>query len=174
MYYLMNKNNYIASFDLNTATDSDNVFFESSKIFGELPIGFKDINIWLENRKSSKNNAHLDRIMTQMGCDDDIVFLKITHAAAINDTFWVKSDEEDTTWEQISLYQNQFTDAISKIAFEGTGIPDFTFSSASPELTCEGSFRKCFRKEKISGQYGSDIYIYKRGGEFGRGLEPYC
>ena len=175
MYYLMNKNNPVAAFSVDTPTGlAPNLSLELSETFDKLPIGFQDINTWLENRKSSKHNAHLDKIMTRMGCKDNAVFLKLTHAASINDTFWVKSEKESITWEQISLYQNQFNDNISELSFNGSGIPDTDLSYISPELACEGSFRKCFRKENTLGQYGSDIYIYKRGGELGSGYEPYC
>ena len=73
-----------------------------------------------------------------------------------------------------ALYQNQFTESVSKLAFEGVGLYDIGFTSTSPELTCDGSFRKCFRKEEQSGECGSDIFLFKRGRELGAGLEPYC
>ncbi len=43
-------------------------------------------------------------------------------------------------------------------------------SSTSPELTTDGSFRKCWRREE------GDIFLYKRGvaGAGNAGLEPYC
>lgn len=175
MYYLLNKERHIASFCIKPATAfSDGTAFELSEVWGRLPIGFKDINVWIESRKGSKHNAHLQMLMKQLGCDDNESFIRITHAAAVNDTFWIKSERENVSWEQISLYKNQFTEAISKLAFEGVGLSDISFSSTSPELTCEGSFRKCFRKEKQTGEYGSDIFLYKRGGEIGNGFEPYC
>ena len=174
-YYLMNKNKPVAAFKAEPPDAfSGNLTLDLSKTFDQLPIGFQDINAWLENRKSSKHNAHLAEIMSQMGCDNNSIFLKLTHAASMNDTFWVRSEEESITWEQISLYQNQFNDNISELSFSGSGIPDTAFSYISPELACEGSFRKCFRREDQMGQYGSDIYIYKRGGEFGSRYEPYC
>ena len=105
--------------------------------------------------------------MKKMGCDDNEGFIRATHAATINDTFWIKSDLENLTWEQISLYRNPFTDTISRLAFEGVGLYAGDFSSTSPELSCEGSFRKCFRKEKQRGSFGSDIFIYKRGNDLG-------
>ena len=174
-YYLMNKSKPVAAFKTEPPDAfSDNLTLELLETFDKLPIGFQDITSWLENRKSSKHNAHLAKIMSQIGCDDNAIFLKLTHAASINDTFWVRSEEESITWEQISLYQNQFNDNISELSFNGSGIPDTAFTYISPELACEGSFRKCFSKENTLGQYSSDIYIYKRGGEFGSGLEPYC
>ena len=62
------------------------------------------------------------------------------------------------------------------MAFKGVGLYDAVFSSTSPELACEGSFRKCFRKEAETGEWRSDIFIYKRGSEgfSNAGLEPYC
>ena len=175
MYLLMNKNNVVAAFDRKPATAcSDKVLFEEVERYGMLPLGFDDINTWLDSRKSSKHNAHLQKIMRQMGCDDNEGFIRTTHAATINDTFWMKSDKESLTWEQVSLYSNQFTETISRLAFEGVGLYVADFSSTSPELACEGSFRKCFRKEEQRGCFGSDIFIYKRGNEYGAGLEPYC
>lgn len=174
-YYLMNKSKPVAAFKAEPPNVfSDNLYLKLLETFDQLPIGFQDINTWLENRNSSKHCSHLAEIMSQMGCDDNAIFLKLTHAASINDTFWVRSEEENITWEQISLYQNQFNDNISELSFNGSGIPDTALSYISPELACEGSFRKCFRREDQMGQYGSDIYIYKRGGEFGSGYEPYC
>lgn len=175
MYFLMNKNNVVATFEKKPATAfSDEVLFIEVERTGKLPYGFDDINTWLDSRKSSKHNAHLQKIMRQMGCDDNEGFIRTTHAATINDTFWIKSDRESLTWEQVSLYSNQFTETISRLAFEGVGLYVADFSSTSPELACEGSFRKCFRKEEQPGNFGSDIFIYKRGNEYGPGLEPYC
>lgn len=175
MYYLMNKNTVVATFDRKPATVfSDEVLFVEVERKGKLPFGFDDINTWLDSRKSSKHNAHLQKIMRQMGCDDNEGFIRTTHAATINDTFWMQSDRESLTWEKVSLYSNQFTETLSRLAFEGVGLYVADFSSTSPELTCEGSFRKCFRKEEQPGSFGSDIFIYKRGNEYGPGLEPYC
>lgn len=175
MYFLMNKNVVIATYDVKPHTEfSDSDFLEQRQLFGKLPIGFKDINSWIDARKASKHNNHLQAIMKQLGCDSNEGFIQVTHAATINDTFWIKSDREKVSWEQVSLYQNPFTETISKLAFEGVGLYDVVFSSTSPELACEGSFRKCFRKETDLGQYHSDIFLYKRGSELGAGFEPYC
>ena len=54
--------------------------------------------------------------------------------------------------------------------FEGLGLYGVQMSSTSPELTTDGSFRKCWKKED------GVIYLYKRGisGAYNAGLEPYC
>lgn len=181
MYYLMNKDNIIAEFKADTRSEfSDDVSFLMNEVVGKLPIGFENINTWLDGRKASKHNAHLKSIMQSMNCYDNEGFIKVTHAASINDTFWVRSDTENVSWNNVSLYSNQFSEVISRLAFEGVGLYDEVFPSTSPELTCDGSFSKCFKKEDFTGEYGSDIFLYKRGHEISIGnivkfgYEPYC
>lgn len=184
MYYLMNKDKIVAEFHKRESEALDtNVFFTVTNVADKimLPFGFENINSWIDGRKSSKHNSHLKSLMTSLGCDDNEGFIQITHAASINDTFWIRSDNETVQWSDISLYKNEFTEVISKLAFEGVGLYSEKFSTTSPELACEGSFRKCFRKERETGEYGSDIFIYKRGSLINvtdnltvKGIEPYC
>lgn len=174
MYYLMNKDNVVLSFQAESKSGMTNaVSFVSEKQEGSVPYGYENITAWIESRKASKHNAHLKRIMERLKCADNEGFIRLTHAVGINDTFWIRNDEEDIVWSDVSLYRNQFSEVISRLAFEGTGLYFEGFSSSSPELSCEGSFRKCFRKENIRGEFGSDIFLYKRGGELGAGFEPY-
>ncbi len=174
-FYLMNKDKIVLGFSISQTSFSDDVSFVAKQsVQDKLPYGFTDITSWIEQRKGLKHNKHLTAIMKRLGCDDNLGFIKITHAAGINDTFWIKNENENITWNDISLYRNQFSEVVSKLAFEGVGLHDELFSPTSPELSSEGSFRKCFIKEKTPGEFGSDIFLYKRGHELGEGLEPYC
>ena len=60
-----------------------------------LPAGKFEINDWLEDRKAYKHNHHLKRLMVDCGCDTVEGFLRITHAASINDSYWVKKEGEE-------------------------------------------------------------------------------
>lgn len=175
MYYLMNKDNIVLSFQPTPKSGlSEEVSFAPIKQEGQTPYGFQSITSWIEGRKASRHNTYLRDIMKRLKCDDNEGFIRLTHAASINDTFLIKTDEENLTWKDVSLYQNPFSGGISRSSFEGTVLCGETPSFTSPELTSEGSFRKCFRKEGTTGEFGSDIFLYKRGGELGAGLEPYC
>lgn len=169
-YFLMNKNTEVGVFELNHGTFGDEFQFEHTGK-SPLPIGFDYIERWIENRKASKHNAHLKQIMADCGCDKTEGFIKITHAASINDTFWIKAENENVSWEQISFYRNPFDETISKLAFEGMGLYGIKMSETSPELSTEGSFRKCWMREA-----NEQIFLYKRGSDGARnaGLEPYC
>ena len=158
-YYLMNKDKKVMYFRTERATFTNEVILKEIERYDTLPFGFSDIDEWVENRKASKHNEHLKRIMQDLKCDDHEGFINLTHAANINDCFWIKREEELTTWNDVSLYRNEFSDVVSKLAFGGLGLGENEiFSSTtppSPELTCDGSFRKCFRKENNVGQFGS-------------------
>ena len=175
MYYLMNKNIIVAAYKKWTsATFPDDVLFCETERMGKIPFGFDSLNLWLANRKASSYNSSLRTLMRRIGCDSNDDYIRITHAASTNDTFWIQSDQENLSWEQVSLFRNDFTETVSRLAFEDIDIKVNADLILSPELSCEGSFRKCFRKENQRGSFGSDIFIYKRGNDLGSGLEPYC
>ena len=164
MYYLMNKDTITASI---SRKDGRWKLLHQNAI---LPTGKFEINEWLEDRKAFKHNHHLKRLMENCGCETTEGFIRITHAASINDSYWLKKDDEEISWDDVSFYRNEFNDTVSKLAFEGLGLYGIQMSSTSPELTTDGSFRKCWRKED------GNIYLYKRGtsGAYNAGLEPYC
>lgn len=168
MYLLMNKNQKIGKFSIEPGIISETYIIHELNT-KKAPFGFHSLESWINHRKASKHNEHLKRIMTMCGCEKTEGFLRITHAASLNDTFWIKSEDESVTWENISLYRNQFNEVISRLAFEGIGLYGIELSSSSPELSTEGSFRKCWKKE------GTEIFLYKRGqsGARNTGLEPY-
>lgn len=177
-YYLMNKNRITAEFHSRESRFSSDVSFEISRIHDTMPFGAgDDITAWISDRKAAKHRVHLKEIMEELGCYDNEGFVNLTHIASINDTFWAKPVDSNLTWEEVSLYQNEFTEAVSSLVFEGMKRHNQDFSSASPEhspeLAVDGSYPKCFRKEKYTGQCGSDIFIYKRGHKE-TSLEPYC
>lgn len=164
MYFLMNKDRITAAFKEESGR------FSLLRQYDRLPMGNFELNEWLEDRKAYKHNHHLKRLMLDCGCGTAEGFIKVTHAASINDSFWVKKEGEHVVWNKISFYRNDFDGMISKLAFEGLGLYGQRMSSISPELTTDGSFRKCWRKED------GDIFLYKRGLSDARnaGLEPYC
>jgi hypothetical protein len=164
-YLLLNKDHVVAVCAYDPVTEA----FQIIQQTGKLPIGLVDLTLWIENRKATKHNRYLKSLMHECGCDTREGFVNVTHAASINDTFWIKKETDTAVWNDVSLYRNEFNETISKLAFNGLGAVDLNLSSTSPELTAEGSFRKCFIRKN------NDIYLYKRGSEgaVNAGREPY-
>lgn len=169
MYCLMNKNTCIGTFQKSgDALDEEFCSFEAAED-KKLPLGFENINTWLEKRQAAKHREHLKKLMLECGCLDREGFIRVTHATSLNDSFWVKKDTEDVTWDDISLYRNEFNEVIARISFEGAGLFGMEFSSTTPEFSTEGAFEKCWIREDNA------VYLYKRGSEGARntGMEPY-
>lgn len=168
MYYLMNKDKIVATFRKGSDPLADD--FQMTKAEQDaLPIGFQDINSWLENRQVGKRKKHIREIMAECGCLSVEGYIKITHGTTLNDTFWVKSEDESVQWDRVSLFTNEFDDVIARISFEGSGLYGKEFSTTTPEFSTEGSFEKCWIREN------DKIYLYKRGssGAGNAGLEPF-
>lgn len=168
MYQLMNKDRVVA--DIEVAKGTLSTEYRTGRIHGRMPYGSMDIERWLENRKASKHNKRLREIMVACGCEKTEGYIRITHAATLNDTYWVRAVGENVCWNDVSLYRNNFNKTISRLAFEGVGLYGLQISDTSPELTTSGTFRKCWTREN------GEIYLYKRGteGASNAGLEPYC
>lgn len=96
-------------------------------------------------------------------------FIALTHCLSLTDTLWVKSSEENVTWNELSLYTNRFDETISRFSFDGNGLFGIQMSTTSPELTTDGSYDKCWLNED------DGIHLIKAGSTGARntGLEPY-
>lgn len=167
MYLLLNKNRIIAKFTV------ENILgFEDIKILNQ-DTSYKcllinDIKSFIINRRAPKHRQHISKLLKLCGCDTLMGFLEVSHALSLNDTFWVKNENSDLSWKDVSLYTNPFNTTIDRIAFDG-GMFGRQSSSISPEFTTNGTFAKCWVRENGS------IKLIKCGSEgFSNcGLEPY-
>lgn len=123
------------------------------------------IDRWLSSRCAATYNFRVASLYRRFEIDEADRFIHRTHAASLNDTFWVKAEDEDLSWAEVSLYRKQCYDSsISSFCLgdridwgDGTE-PDF---SAAPELLTNGSFRRGFQKD------GDDIFFFKRSSDIG-------
>ena len=164
MYCLLNKDELIAKFDVDPLLDS---IINATEI-KKLPDMFGDIRMFVKNRRAPKHRENIKKLLETSGCDTVQGFLEVSHALSLIDTFWVKREDSDLQWEDVSLYTHPFDEAIAKTAFEG-GLHGRGFSTTSPEYGTDGSFAKCWIRE------GGQIKMLKRGssGASNAGLEPY-
>lgn len=168
-YVLMNKNRLLLTFVAEEA-EGFMQLKETERLVDDvlLPPKFSDINTWISNRNYAKHKEHLRTWLREWGIDNPVGFIEITHALSLNDSLWVKSGDSELTWEEVNLYTNDFTDVVSMTAFE-TGLRGLRLSTTSPEFTSEGSFEKCWIREK------DGVYLYKKSsyGFANAGLEAY-
>jgi len=167
MYYIMNKDRIIAEFDyikneLGTAAPQL-VSGCLPEIYGEMKL-----KSWLETRRSAKHRAEIARMLRNLGMTDLKSFLDVSLGLTLTDTLWVKEEHSDSKWEDVNLYDNEFSEIISQTAFMG-GISDLSFKTTSPEYGTDGMLPKCWvRRNDV-------VYLLKGGtkGFNGAGFEPY-
>ena len=119
------------------------------------PIGYDNIGDFLDARKAPKHRKHIAELLKKYGCESIENFLKLTHALSLNDTFWVKQPESTLSWNDVSLYRNEFDELVSNAAFDGV-ISSTTLSSTSPEFGTDGAYAKCWQREN------GTAYLYKK------------
>ena len=81
---------------------------------------------------------------------------------------WVKKEHSDSTWNDVNLYDNEFSEIVSQTSFMG-GISDPSFKTTSPEYGTDGMLPKCWVR------CNDEVYLLK-GGTIGfevDGYEPY-
>ena len=171
-YLIMNKDKPIASFDfVKTALDEGHIP-NNFNITGKLPIGFDNSTIgnWVLGRFAAKHRIHLSNYLRSIGILDAKGFIDLTYGVSIVDTFWVKPFESNVTWNDVSLFRNNFDEVVQHLAFDGTGLYGEKMSTTSPEFGTNGNFDKCWIRED------NGIYMLKRGTDIASnsGLEPYC
>lgn len=155
-YLLMNKNTPVLSFSLSKNEFEELSLQEQQWFVVYRPIGYKSLEGFLERRKAPKHREHIQRLLERYGCDDLEGFLNVTHAVSLNDTFWVKKAGSDLSWQNVSLYQNEFDQLISEAAFDGSATSS-ELSTTSPEFGTDGNYAKCWIREP------DGIYLYKTG-----------
>lgn len=155
-YVLLNKDTPLLTFTC-TRTEFDEPEFTEREWLSDLrPIGYQNLEGFLERRKAPKHRKHIEALLERYGCADLEGFLQVTHALSLNDTFWVKLADSTAKWADVSLYRNEFNELISEAAFDGT-ISETDLSSTSPEFGTDGHYAKCWVRE------GKDIFLYKSG-----------
>jgi hypothetical protein len=166
-YYLLNKDEKLLEFQTMETLGSTRIT-EVWSFTEKRPLGFSGIADWVRRRDYAKHKDHFKKWLRDWQIDTTDGFLQVTHALGINDCLWVKEKNSTLTWDDVSLYRNDFSDVAAHTAFE-TGLFGLELSTTSPEFTTEGSFPKYWSKEP------SGIFLHKAGltGASNVGLEPY-
>lgn len=165
-FLLLNKNEVLLKFKVVGIGSLEQIKIVDE--YKELPFWITNKEAFIRNRRAPKNRENISELLHNSGCDTILGYLSITHALSLIDTFWVKPEDSDLTWEHVSLFTHEFNEVVAKTAFEG-GLHGYNLETTSPEYGTDGTFAKCWIRE--NGQ----IKLMKRGsiGARNAGLEPY-
>jgi hypothetical protein len=174
-FCLMNSEIEVLSF-VHDRTDIGDVYSDVN-IFSpkQLPIRLRKIHSgdavenWINRRSIPVNRHHMEAVLGALNLKRPFDLMRYSHALSLNDTFWIKKEDEDVAFSSINLYDNKFDEALGWIAF--TGLPsDISRNLSTPELTTVGMLPKYWQRIGIN-----DIILCKGGtsGYSNAGYEPY-
>ena len=138
----MNKDAVVATYE-EGKRPSDYRYSEVKRFEAYVPYGFIDIDDWINGRAVAKHRTSIEKLMRELGLATWHDFIGMARCLSLADTFWMKREDEDLAWGDVSLYRNPFDDVIARIAFDGTGMCGRRNSPTSPEFATSGSFAKC-------------------------------
>lgn len=127
---------------------------------------------WLEHRMIPRSRTFSNQILNTLGLSRNNLtgIIDLSYGLSLNDSYWIVPEGFEGTFAEYNLYENDFSESLTKIAFTGEGkrCQDFRIS---PELTTGGMLPKAWRRTA-----SGSLSLYKGGtpGCAGTGREPYC
>lgn len=80
----------------------------------------------------------------------------VCRAVSLQDNYWIKNENDKTTWKDVDLRQNSLSDVVAQVALNGSSL-SLTGVPTTPELTGQGAYAKAWFRE------GDTLYLHKRG-----------
>lgn len=170
IFTLMNKDKKIFDFEYN---DEEHIIVKFERNYPDnedyAPFGIiKDNNIdkgqfdkWWKNRQIPASRKGLKEVLHNSDIYDkdnfDLLDTK-AYCLSLSDQYWVKRVDEDILWEDINFFDNEFSEDIGKILFDGGKTP-VNLNLNTPDMTSNGNYEK--RWKIIDG----DRYLVKTGGK---------
>lgn len=171
-YYLMYNNLPVLEFDLNASCGK--VLHKSMLPFciKDITDGWLAINIFCNIRVMSMNRKYSKEILCSCNINDqtNLNICIISHALSFRDNYWIKEKQSALKWQDVNLYDNEFSLEIADVALTGEQksviIDDRLFTG---ELTGKGTRSKCFMrqsekivliKEETFDEIASEIIAY--------------
>lgn len=160
-YLLMHKNIEVALMDINIYGDIYKVVI-SSQNKAHLPLGgqmnMMKLHEWWNDRAVPKSRDGSARALKKLGYTSTNNMLVNNLALSLTDCYWIKPFDSNLTWEKVSLYRNDFTDAFGDLTFDE--FKDI-YKSVGRSATSQGELSKKWsisedgRRLLIKGNWGS-------------------
>ena len=171
-FTLMNKNkkvfdfvydeeeHFIVNFERNYPENEDYAPFGLIKMN---EINKVEFNKWWKNRQIPASRKGLKEVLHNSNVYDkdnfDLLDAK-AYCLSLSDQYWVKGVDEEISWESINFFDNEFSEDIGKILFNG-GKTALNLNLNTPDMTSNGNYEKRWKiidGERYLLKAGSKIY----------------
>lgn len=171
-FTLMNKNkkvfdfvydeeeHFIVNFERNYPENEDYAPFGLIKMN---EIDKVEFNKWWKNRQIPASRKGLKEVLHNSNVYDkdnfDLLDAK-AYCLSLSDQYWVKGVDEEISWESINFFDNEFSEDIGKILFNGDKTA-LNLNLNTPDMTSNGNYEKRWKiidGERYLLKAGSKIY----------------
>lgn len=171
-FTLMNKNkkvfdfvydeeeHFIVNFERNYPENEDYAPFGLIKMN---EIDKVEFNKWWKNRQIPASRKGFKEVLHNSNVYDkdnfDLLDAKV-YCLSLSDQYWVKGVNEEISWESINFFDNEFSEDIGKILFNG-GKTALNLNLNTPDMTSNGNYEKRWKiidGERYLLKAGSKIY----------------
>ena len=122
-----------------------------------------EFNKWWKNRQIPASRKGLKEVLHNSNVYDkdnfDLLDAK-AYCLSLSDQYWVKGVDEKISWESINFFDNEFSEDIGKILFNG-GKTALNLNLNTPDMTSNGNYEKRWKiidGERYLLKAGSKIY----------------
>ena len=122
-----------------------------------------EFNKWWKNRQIPASRKGLKEVLHNSNVYDkenfDLLDAK-AYCLSLSDQYWVKGVNEEISWESINFFDNEFSEGIGKILFNG-GKTALNLNLNTPDMTSNGNYEKRWKiidGERYLLKAGSKIY----------------
>ena len=139
--------------------------------FDRLPLALRKKEVtfvafmeWASNRTLSIGRSYAKEILNAMRLSQNnrYAVCKACRGLSLEDSYWIRQDGDDKTWEEVNLFQNPLSLFITEISLSGRTIRHQEEIKEqknihTPELTTLGASAKGWIRQ------GEDLFLYKVG-----------
>lgn len=122
-----------------------------------------EFNKWWKNRQIPASRKGFKEVLHNSNVYDkdnfDLLDAK-AYGLSLSDQYWVKGVKEEISWESINFFDNEFSEDIGKILFNG-GKTALNLNLNTPDMTSNGNYEKRWKiidGERYLLKAGSKIY----------------
>lgn len=167
-YVLMHKNTPVLIGDYST---SKHAFLQVQEILSQkdLPVctvnnnvfSLKRLNHWFRWRGIPGYRVNLNKLQDNLGIHDPKDLLDVEYALSVSDTYWLRSENDKTTWDEINFFHRTFDQSGFGQAMFSTyqKTANETAKHTPNNITCGYHRKAWFRRDDT-------LYLLKGGSPF--------
>ena len=164
IFYLMHKNLIVAKMDIDYSGSVSKVLFNNS-VFEHIPLGgqmnMMKFHDWWKDRATPKTRKGSNHALRELGLQSTNSMLVNNLALSLTDCYWIKPENTNLCWEQVSLFRNNFVDIFGELTFDTSKHLDMQnktllrFASSQGELQKKWCIDNQERRYLVKGNWGS-------------------